>query len=428
MDDIEFGRALWYLRCSRFLEDSSRNSMSDGVNKVGVVGLGVMGFDIAFLYAMRGCQTFVYDASKAAMDSLAGRSEQTIERLKRRNRISDGEIESVRNGLIAAAGLKQLARMDLVTEAVSENAKTKLAVYQALREAGFAGILTTNTSSLARATLLAGGIPDREKFALTHFFNPVLYTQMVEVVKGDMETTTFDTVVAFLKGLGREPVETQDISGFVSNSILMYYAVMALQLLQCGARIEDVDQAAKELRILPPFVSFDSWKPSIVEDVTRVMFEIRGDEFLRSSKLLTALAKNNPKFYIDQKPNPEIYRLVETLNREIGAASIKRALKTVIHAAAARVVELGESPDIVDFVATEGVKIPQAPLKEIDSLRATTILKELSELENEMPEVPLTPPELLTAMATEGQSFFKNDQPNPWLISRIKSPIPHASH
>ena len=85
------------------------------------------------------------------------------------------------------------------------------------------------------------------KFALTHFFNPVLYTQMVEVVKGDMEATSFDTVVSFLKRLGREPVETKDISGFVSNSILMYYAVMALQLVQCGARIEDVDQAAKEL-------------------------------------------------------------------------------------------------------------------------------------------------------------------------------------
>ena len=402
--------------------------MIDGIDKVGVVGLGVMGFDIAFLYAMRGCQTFVYDAAKAAMDSLTGRSEQTIERLKRRNRISDGEIENVRNGLIAAAGLKELARMDLVTEAVSESAKTKLAVYQALREAGFAGILTTNTSSLARATLLAGGVYDREKFALTHFFNPVLYTQMVEVVKGDMEAKSFDTVVSFLKGLGREPVETNDISGFVSNSILMYYAVMALQLVQCGARIEDVDQAAKELRLLPPFISFDSWKPSIVEDVTRVMFDLRGDEFLRSSKLLTALAKDNPRFYIDQKPNPAIYRLVETPNREIGVTSIKRALKTVIHVAAARVVELGESPATVDFVATEGVKIPQAPLKEIDNLGATAILKELSELKSEMPEVPLTPPQLITAMAREGQTFYKNNQPNPWLNSLVKSPTAHASH
>src|SRR5262244_2896816 len=315
--------------------------MIQKISKVGVIGLGVMGFDIAFLYAMRGCQTFVYDAAKAAMDFLPRRTDQTIERLKRRNRISDGEIESIRNGLIAAVELKELASMDLVTEAVSENAKTKLAVYQSLREAGVAGILTTNTSSLARSTLLARGVYDRDKFALTHFFNPVLYTQMVEVVKGDMEPTSFDTVIAFLKGLGREPIETKDISGFVSNSILMYYAVMALQLIQCGARIEDVDQAAKELRVLPPFISFDNWKPSIVEDVTRVMFELRGDKFLRSSKLLSALAKENPKFYIDQKPNPEIYRVVEVRSRKIATASIQRALKIVIHVVAAR-VELGE--------------------------------------------------------------------------------------
>ncbi len=402
--------------------------MIQEINKVGVVGLGVMGFDIAFLYAMRGCQTFVYDASKAAMDSLTGRSEQTIERLKRRNRISDGEIENVRDGLIAVAGLEELARMDLVTEAVSESAKTKLAVYQALREAGFAGILTTNTSSLARATLLAGGVYDREKFALTHFFNPVLYTQIVEVVKGDMETTSFDTVASFLKDLGREPVETQDISGFVSNSILMYYAVMALQLVQCGARIEDVDQAAKELRVLPPFISFDSWKPSIVEDVTRVMFELRGDEFLRSSKLLTALAKDNPKFYINQKPNAQIYQWIETPKRAINAENIKRALMTVIHIASARVVELGESPDIVDFVATEGIKIPRAPLKEIDNLGSVAVLQELAEINYEMPEVSLNPPQLLTTMAGEGQTFYKNDRPNPWLLSQVKSPTAHASH
>ena len=66
-----------------------------------------------------------------------------------------------------------------------------------------------------------------------------------------METTSFDTVVSFLKGLGREPVETQDISGFVSNSILMYYAVMALQLVQCGARIETLIKRRKSCGSFP---------------------------------------------------------------------------------------------------------------------------------------------------------------------------------
>jgi hypothetical protein len=203
---------------------------------------------------------------------------------------------------------------------------------------------------------------------------------------------------------------------------------MAFQLLQCGARIEEVDQAAKELRLLPPFISFDSWKPSIVKDVTRVMFELRGDQFLRSSKLLSVLAKDNPKFYVDQKPNAQIYQWIETPKRAINAKSIKSALTTVIHIASARAVELGESPATVDFIATEGIKIPHAPLKEIDNLGPVALLQELAEINYEMPEVSLNPPELLTAMAGAGETFYKDDQPNPWLLSQAKSPNVHASH
>lgn len=407
--------------------DEIRTSMIATTDKVGVVGLGVMGFDIAFLYAMKGYSTIVYDASTKVMASLGGRNEQTIERLKRRNRITDREAEGVRNRLTPAPDLASMAQLSLLTEAVSETAKTKLAVYQALREAGFAGILTTNTSSLARASLLASKVYDRRKFALTHFFNPVLYTRMIEVVRGDMEAANYEIVRSFLKSLGRDPVETQDISGFVSNSILMYYAVMALRLLEAGAAIETIDQAAKSLRLLPPFISFDSWKPSIVEDVTRVMFELRGDAFLRSSNLLSVLAKDNPQFYIDQKPNKKIYERFERPQRPIGEPSIMRALKTTVLVAAARVVELGESPATVDFVATEGIKIPQPPLKQIDSLGAGALMEELGKINREMPQLSLTAPRLLTAMASQGQPFYKNEQPNPWLLSHVQTSSPHAS-
>jgi 3-hydroxyacyl-CoA dehydrogenase len=402
--------------------------MTDEIKQVGVIGLGVMGFDIAFLYAMKGYPTLTYDASTLAMASMTERREQTIERLKRRNRISDKEVENVRNGLVGASGLKDLAKADLATEAVSEAAKTKLAVYNALRQAGFAGILTTNTSSLTRASLLAGGAYEAKSFASTHFFNPVLHTQMVEVVKGDMEETCFHATLSFLKSLGRAPVETQDISGYVSNSILMYYAVMALHLLQCGARIEDIDQAAKELRLLPPFISFDSWRPSIVEDVTLVMFDLRGDHFLRSSKLLTELAQSNPRFYVEQIPNPEIYLKIGARPRKPDEAGIKRALKASIQVAATRVVELGEDPAKVDWIATEGIKIPQAPLKEIDSTGSKAVLEELEKIKQEMPDCPLTPPQLLAAMVREGQTFYKNDDSNPWLLSVAKRKRSNGSH
>ena len=402
--------------------------MIHGIEKVGVVGLGVMGFDIAFLYAMRGYPTMVYDASESARETLTDRREQTIERLKRRNRISDSEAESVRKLFMLSPDLESMARVDLVTEAVSENASAKLAVYQVLRKAGFTGILTTNTSSLTGGTLLASGVYDSAKFASTHFFNPVLYTQMVEVVRGEMRKSNYDAVLSFLKSLGREPIETKDISGFVSNSILMVYAVMALRLLGCGARIEEVDQAAKEMRLIPPFISLDSWKPAIVEDVTRVMFDLRGDHFLRSSKLLSVLAKDNPKFYIDQKPNPAIYQKIDARARQIPEASVKRALKVSILVSAARVVELGESPATVDFIATEGIKIPESPLKEIDSTGAEAVLEELTKINREMANQPLSPPRLLTAMVSEGEKFYNDGRPNPWLVSHIEQPISHASH
>src|SRR5437870_8311659 len=167
----------------------------------------------------------------------------------------------VRDHFMPSLDLESVAKADLVTETVSENASAKMAVYQVLRNAGFTGILTTNTSSLTRGSLLASGAYERQKFASTHFFNPVLYTQIVEVVKGDMENAAYDITLSFLKSLSRVPVETHDVSGFVSNSILMVYAVMALRLLERGARIEEIDQAARDLRLLPPFISFDSWKP-----------------------------------------------------------------------------------------------------------------------------------------------------------------------
>lgn len=401
--------------------------MSEQLKKVGVVGLGVMGFDIAFLYAMKGFQTVVYDASKAAMDALSVRREQTIDRLKKRNRIGDAEIENARELMVSLSDFAGLAPMDLITEAVSENTKTKLTVYRTLREAGFTGILTTNTSSVTRATLLAGRDYDRRKFALTHFFNPVLYTQMIEIVKGDMDTTHGDELISFLEEIGRQPVETQDISGFVSNGVLMVYAVMALRLLECGARIEQVDQAAKELKVLPPLTSFDSWKPSIVEDVTRVMFELRGDAFLRSSELLTRLAKDNPTFYVDRSANPEIYNRAQS-GRSLDDESIKRALRTSMIIAAARVVELGESPLTVDFVATEGIKMPRPPLKEIDAVGPLAVLDDLQMTNQQLGDRPLLAPSLLARMAAEKQTFYKNDQPNPWLSAKAERTPTHASH
>jgi len=407
-------------------DECNYSAVTGGVKHVGVVGLGVMGFDIAFVYAMRGYPTTAYDASTAVMESFNDRREKTIERLKRRGRISDGEVGNVRQGLRTCSDLRSMAGLDLVTEAVSEAAEIKVSVYRTLSESGFNGILTTNTSSLPRHALLASGSYPRARFATTHFFNPVLYTQMVEVVKGDMEEPNFSTAVAFLKHVGRDVVSTKDISGFVSNSILMYYAVMALHLVQCGAPIDQIDRTAKQMGLLPPFISFDSWKPSIVEDVTRVMFEMRGDKFLRSSKLLADLAQNNPSFYVERKPNPEISRQIGAHGQPPDEVTIQKALRTTIHVAAARTVELGEDPSTVDLISVEGIKIPEAPLNEIDKIGAEAVLENVKNVNEIMADHALPTPPLLTAMAKERQTFYRKGQTNPWVISFVERQRSHA--
>jgi 3-hydroxyacyl-CoA dehydrogenase len=229
---------------------------------------------------------------------------------------------------------------------------------------------------------------------------------MVEIVSGDMTAPNRETILSFLTTLGRDPVPVQDISGFVSNGILMIYAVMAVRLLEQGARIDQVDQAAKELKLLPPFVSFDSWKPAIVEDVTRIMAELRGDTFLRSSPLLNRLAKDNPRFYVDQKPNPKIYELADAQGKSLDDENVKRALMTSMLIAAARVAELGETPATVDLVATEGIKMPQPPLKQIDATGAAALREELEKTNRMLGRNPLAIPAILAETTGGNQTFY----------------------
>lgn len=392
--------------------------MVDAIKSAGVVGLGVMGFDIAFLYAQQGYRTLAYDAAEKALKSVAARRDRTIERLRKRDRISGAQIENVMHGLQTVQEIASLSEVDLITEAVSESADTKTKVYGALHEAGFGGLLTTNTSALTRASLLAGSVYPGERFASTHFFNPVPYTQMVEVVRGDMADSSYATLRSFLADLGRQPVETEDISGFVSNSVLMTYAVMALRLIESGAAIEAVDGAAKELGALPPLVSFDSWKPAIVEDVTRVMYGFRGDAFLRSSKLLPALAQSNPLFYVDRKPNAAVYELVAERGAGVPLSMVKLALITSVRLAAARTVELGEAPATVDFVCTEGLKFTWEPLAGIDEAGAAAVLKDLQTVNDAIPN-GMNAPGLLEAMAREKENFFVGGRANPWLAAHL---------
>ncbi len=158
------------------------------------------------------------------------------------------------------------------------------------------------------------------------------------------------------------------------------------------------------------------------------MFEKRGDEYLRSSQLLPVFAQNNPSFYLGEEPNPEIYQWAGARSHTPDQATIKASLKVSLYVAAARVAELGEDVVKVDLICVDGLKIPWPPLKEIDRIGPSEVVKEIARTNQMMSDDRLRPPQILLDMVREKQTFYKNDQANPWLSSYLERQRPHASH
>jgi len=111
----------------------------------------------------------------------------------------------------------------------------------------------------------------------------------------------------------------------------------------------------------------------------------------------------------------------------VDLSMVKLALLTSIRIAAARTVELGEAPGIVDFISTEGLKFPRGPLAEVDELGAEAVLNDLEKVNEVMPEGKMRAPELLSAMVKERHTFFKDGRANPAIAPMIKGSS-HARH
>jgi hypothetical protein len=139
------------------------------------------------------------------------------------------------------------------------------------------------------------------------------------------------------------------------------------------------------------------------------------------------LAKSNPAFYAGHKANEAIYNLIEKRGSGLDQSIVKLALLTSIRVAAARTVELGESPTTVDFISTEGLKFPRAPLGEIDELGAEAVLDDLAKVNQAIPAGKMKAPALLTTMAKERHTFFKDGKANP-AIAALVSGSAHARH
>ncbi len=224
-------------------EQDEGDGAAAGIRTIGVVGAGTMGGGIAQIAARAGLDVVLIDQSESWLDRGLAAIMADLDRLVAKERITDERRDAILSRIEGSTRIEHLAHCDLVIEAVNESLPTKTEVFASVSEIVEPEvILVSNTSSIS-ITALAGSVPNPERVAGMHFFNPVPVMKLVEVIRGlQTSNETVATVTALAERIDKTPVLVADAPGFVANRILLPMINEAVFCLSEGvAAAEDID-------------------------------------------------------------------------------------------------------------------------------------------------------------------------------------------
>jgi len=246
------------------------------INKVGVLGCGLMGSGIAQISAQAGFETVVVEVEQKFLDKGMSGIDKSLGKFVEKGKMSASDKDSCMSRLKASTSLKDLAECDIVVEAITENPQIKKETYAAIdsivkKDAVFA----SNTSSLT-ITELSMATARPKQFVGLHFFNPVPLMKLVEVVRTILTSDeAFNKAWEFAKKTGKEPVACRDNSGFIVNRLLVPYILDAIRAYEEGVgSIDDIDKAMQLGCGYPmgPFTLLDFVGLDTTYFITDVMF------------------------------------------------------------------------------------------------------------------------------------------------------------
>jgi 3-hydroxybutyryl-CoA dehydrogenase len=217
------------------------------IQKVGVVGCGLMGSGIAQVCAAAGFTTVVREVAPELVEKGLKGIEKNLARLVEKGTITEAAKGEIRGRLKGTTAIEDLKDCDLVIEAIIEQLPAKRELFSALDKLCPAStIFASNTSSLT-ITEIATSTKRPQRFVGLHFFNPVPVMKLVEVVRTiATDATVYEEVVAFGERLGKTAVRAHDSTGFIVNRLLVPYLLDAIRALEEGVgSIEDIDNSMK---------------------------------------------------------------------------------------------------------------------------------------------------------------------------------------
>lgn len=222
--------------------------MLGNVQKIAVVGAGVMGRGIAYAAALGGFDVCLQDISDEQLNSAMDSIVKTFKKGVELGKLTESDKEAALSRIQTIKELHTAGKgSDLVIEAVPEVMELKMEIFKQLDAiCPPHTILATNTSTMSPTEI--GSVTSRaDRTIAMHFFNPVEKMKLVEIIRGlDTSDETYAIVSAVAAQMGKETVEVNEFPGFVTSRISCLVGNEAMRMLQEGvASAEDIDKAIK---------------------------------------------------------------------------------------------------------------------------------------------------------------------------------------
>jgi len=309
------------------------------IRKVGVLGAGAMGSGIAQVVAQGGFEVAVMDVSDAFVQAGVGKIEKSLSKSVEKGKLPPNEKEAILKRIQGTTKIGDLKDCQLILEAVFEDLRLKLDLFNQLASLSASETLFASNTSTLSITQMAAGVSRPSQFLGLHFFNPVPAMRLVEVVAG-LQTSrqTIDAATEFVKGIKKIPIEARDCPGFLVNRIFMPYAGEAMLAAQEGAASPiEIDEAVKKVGFpMGPLALNDMVGMDVGIHTFPVMHEAYGERFpvpVLFERLVKAGRlglKSRKGIYVDGKVDDEFFEIVKGIQRETGIKGTEYSAERLI--------------------------------------------------------------------------------------------------
>ena len=409
----------------------ANNNVQFQPKKTAIVGAGVMGGGIAWLFANKNINIIVKDISNQAIALAYSTVLKIFNQLKKAKKITQTKLEQKILNISPTLNYEGFHNVDLIVEAVVENTQIKQKVLQEIESASSSSaIIVSNTSSLS-INELSSVLTNPSRFAGLHFFNPVNKMPLVEIIAG--EKTSPDTIYKLLsisKQLGKTAVVVKDVAGFLVNRILLRYLNEAMYLLQENVPVLAIDNIIEEFGLpMGPCTLADTVGLDIGAKVASSLQQAYGERMqvalllnvLQEKKILGQKAGTGFYLYVNNtknQVNPQIISILQEIKSQLPKYEqkidkqiiINRCIYSMINEASKCLEEnVVENAKYLDLAMIFGTGFPAfrgGLLKYADSVGIVKIVETLQQLEKIYGN-RFAVSDLLLTMSKNNTSFYQ---------------------